>query len=214
MIARQLPFPKSRKSKAGRPPKGARAGVSHVRRKDLRGRQPVHVTLKSKAGIGYLRKQRVVSALEQAIKEARLRFGMRIVHYSIQGNHLHLLVEADDKPALSQGMQGLAIRLAKAVNRAFRRHGSVWADRYHAHVLQSPRETANALRYVLGNFAHHFPGEPFADPFSSVRFLGAASNDAPVASPRTWLLRAGWLRRGRGASRTTSAGRRTGSASP
>ena len=144
-----------------------------------------------------MRRQRVVSALEEAFRQARNRFGMRIVHYSIQGNHLHLIVEADDREALAKGMQGLAIRVAKTLNRLFDRAGRVWADRYHAHVLRSRREVANALRYVLGNFARHARqwGErvaQYADTFSSIRFLGLAAPDAPVASPRTWLLRTGW----------------------
>jgi REP element-mobilizing transposase RayT len=144
-----------------------------------------------------MRRQRVVYALEEAFRQARIRFGMRIVHYSIQGNHLHLIVEADDRESLAKGMQGLAIRLATTLNRLCDRDGQVWADRYHSHVLRSRREVANALRYVLGNFARHAQqwGESrrrYADPGSSIRFLGLAGPDAPVAAPRTWLLRVGW----------------------
>ena len=122
---------------------------------------------------------------------------MRIVHYSIQGNHLHLIVEAEDRESLAKGMQGLAIRIARAINRLFARAGQVWADRYHSHVLKTRREAANALRYVLGNFARYAASwgdrvARFADAFSSVRFLGFTDPDAPVASPRTWLFRLGW----------------------
>ena len=144
-----------------------------------------------------MRRQRVVSAIEEAFWQARIRFGMRIVHYSIQGNHLHIIVEAEDRESLAKGMQGLAIRIAKTLNRLFNRSGQVWADRYHSHVLHTRREVANALRYVLGNFARHASQwgnrvTRFADACSSVRFLGFASPDAPVASPRTWLLTVGW----------------------
>ena len=122
---------------------------------------------------------------------------MRGVHNSVQGNHLHLLVEAEDRASLSRGMQGLGIRIAKALNRVFARAGQVWADRYHAHVLRTRREAANALRYVLGNCARHARGwgtkaAELGDWCSSARFLGAADRDAPVAPPRTWLLRIGW----------------------
>jgi REP element-mobilizing transposase RayT len=144
-----------------------------------------------------MRRQRVVSSMEESFRQARIRFGMRIIHYSIQGNHLHLLVEADDRESLARGMQGLAIRMARLLNRLFARVGKVWADRYHSHVLRTRREVANALRYVLGNFARHArqwgePARPFMDAFSSIRFLGFAGQDAPVAAPRTWLLRVGW----------------------
>ena len=178
-------------------PKTGHAGVSHLRRVELSRRHPVHVTLRTVGGVPGLRRQRTVSAIEAAFRQARVRFGMRIVHYSIQGNHLHLLVEADDKAALSKAMQGLAIRIAKTLNRVLRRSGQVWADRYHSHVLATRREVANAVRYVLGNFARHARqwgdrAATFVDLLSSVRFLGFAGDTAPVAAPRTWLLRVGW----------------------
>jgi len=181
----------------GRPPKGPKAGVSHLRREELSRHHPVHVTLRTVGSVGGLRRQRVRYALEEAFRIARVRFGMRIVHYSIQGNHLHLIVEAEDRASLAKGMQGLAIRIAKTLNRLFARDGKVWADRYHSHVLRARREVANVLRYVLGNFARHArqwseQRAEFADAFSSIRFLGLAPADAPVAAPRTWLLRIGW----------------------
>ena len=191
---------KRRRRKVGRPPK-ANAGVSHLRREDLSRHHPVHVTLRTVAGVGYLRKQRVVSSIEEAFRQARIRFGMRVVHYSIQGNHVHILVEAQDRESLARGMQGLAIRIAKTLNRLFNRAGTVWADRYHSHVLRTRREVVNAIRYVLGNFARHArqwgnEAARFADSFSSIRFLGYAAADAPVATPRTWLLSIGWRNSG------------------
>src|SRR2546430_8300620 len=192
----RLPMRMRRRPRRGRPPlKGS--GVPHLRREELSRHHAVHVTLRIGSGVPGLRRQRVLYALEQAFAAAKIRFGMRIVHYSIQGNHLHLIVEAEDRESLAKGMQGLAIRVARAINRLFARAGQVWADRYHSHVLKTRREAANALRYVLGNFARHAAawGERiarFADAFSSVRFLGLAAVDAPVAAPRTWLLRVGW----------------------
>ena len=193
--ARQLRI-RFRQSRRGRP-KSADSGVPHLRREELSRHHGVHVTMRVGSAIRSMRRQRVVFALEEAFRQARIRFGMRIVHYSIQGNHLHLIVEAADKDALSKGMQGLAIRLAKTLNRLFNHKGSVWADRYHSHVLKSRREAANALRYVLGNFARHARqwGEKaarFGDLFSSIRFLGLAGPDSPVAPPRSWLLSVGW----------------------
>jgi REP element-mobilizing transposase RayT len=181
---------------AGRKPNGDQAGVSHLRRPDLAARHPVHVTVHLANGVGYLRGHSRVRAVERALSEAKIRFGMRIIHYSIQGNHLHLIVEAYDRRALARGMQGLLIRLALALNGLAHRRGKVFADRYHSHVLRSRRETARAVRYVLGNYRHHtFETLPprWDDPCSSARYLGAApEEDAPVVAPRTWLLRVGW----------------------
>jgi hypothetical protein len=108
-----------------------------------------------------------------------------------------MLVEADGRESLSRGMQGLAIRMARALNRAWTRTGKVFADRYHAHVLRTPREVRNALAYVLGNARKHGARLLEAiDPFSSAAWFESWSDSAPVARARTWLLRVGWRRRG------------------
>lgn len=81
--------------------------------------------------------------------------GFRVCHYSIQNNHLHLLCEATNAERLARGMQGLAVRLAKRLNRATRRRGTFWKERYHERILRTPREVRNALVYVLQNGRHH-----------------------------------------------------------
>ena len=189
-LALDLPKWGGRRAGAGRPRKHARPGlrgteVPHLRRPDLSKRYPVHVTVRVGPGVGYLRSQRRAALLAQAFRDARLRFGLRIVHYSIQGNHLHLIVEAADAASLSRGMQGLCIRVARRLNALAARRGRVFVDRYHAHALVSRREVANAVRYVLDNFRHH-AREPlprrWLDPLSTAA--------APLSAPGTWLLRA------------------------
>jgi len=145
-----------------------------------------------------LRSRRCFSVIERAFAAARERFGMRLVHFSVQGNHIHLLIETTDNEALARGMQGLSIRIAKALNRVMRRRGRVFADHYHSRVLRTPTEAAWALAYVLRNFAHHAKAwreevaDGEADPFSSAARGGA--DPPPVCEPRTWLLTAGWRR--------------------
>ena len=188
-----------RRAGAGRK-RSKSSGMPHLRRADLAARHPVHATLRAARGCWNLRSRRALRVLEGAFHAGRDRFGFRLVHFSVQGNHLHLLVEADGRESLARGMKGLGVRLARALNRLMNRKGRVFADRYHAHVLKTPREAARALRYVLMNFAHHARawgeriGLTFIDPFSSVRYLAASPGPAaPVAEPGTWLLRAGWL---------------------
>jgi len=102
-----------------------------------------------------LRTVRVVREVERAFAAAGDRKGFRLVHYSLQGNHAHLIVEADDERALGRGMKAIGARLARAVNRVFRRSGPVLADRYHVRALRTPREVRNALAYVLLNARRH-----------------------------------------------------------
>jgi REP element-mobilizing transposase RayT len=148
------------------------------------------VTLRVASHVRNLRTSRCYRALKCAFKASLARFGLRIIHFSVLGNHLHLIVEADDTTALSRGMQGLNIRIAKALNRVMGRAGRVFSDHYHARLLATPTELVSAIAYGLGNAAHHYGGAPGIDAFSSV----APQAKAILAQPRTWLVRTGWRR--------------------
>ena len=182
-----------RRKGAGRKPKGVKAGVSHLARARFPQRHPVHVTMRTVQGVGYLRGYRRYQAILAALREAKERHSLRVIHYSVQGNHLHLLVEANGADSLARGIQGLAVRLARALNRAGSRQGKVFADRYHAHVLATRREVAHALRYILENFRHHLREDVAprgTDPCSSAAWLSTPlQGEAPVVRPRTWLAR-------------------------
>ena len=120
---------------AGRPPKGNAAGVSHLRRRSLSRHHPVHATLRIVCGVPSLREGRLFDEVRFALAAGRERFGFRLVHFSVQSNHLHLIAEAQDSRALALGMQGLSVRVARAVNRALARRGRLFADRYHCRAL-------------------------------------------------------------------------------
>jgi putative transposase len=165
-------------------------GVPHVGRPEFAARNPLHITQRVRPGVGDLRRHSRLNAIRTALRAASEGFGMQVVHFSIQGNHLHLVVEAEGKRALSRGMQSVGVRIALQLNRLARREGSVFADRYHARVLTSPRDVANTLRYVLENYRKHaretLPWS-WQDPFAS-------SIDEPLHAPKVWLLREGWRR--------------------
>ncbi len=200
---------------AGRKPHFGRARhVPHVARPRHARGCPLHVTLRCAPQLPGLRSQIVVAALEASLEQASSP-SFRVIHYSVQHDHLHLVVEAADRTSLSRGMQGLAIRLARSVNRVARRRGKVWADRFHAHELRSPREVRAAIVYVLMNHKKHARshGGPAAlDAFSSAAWFdgftarasplvvrlrnGLPTRALPIARPRTWLARKGWRRRG------------------
>src|SRR5262249_2920606 len=126
----------------------------------------------------------------------------RIVHFSVQRDHVHLVVEAESTASLSSGMQGLGIRVAKAVNRVLRSHGAVWADRYHSQSLPTPREVCHAIAYVLLNGRKHGVIGHGIDPWSAGlwfqgwRKVAPPIGTAPVRRARTWLLSVGWRRAG------------------
>src|SRR5688572_8016462 len=155
-----LPEPRrwgGRRKGAGRKRKPT-TGLPHVSRQRFGTPLPAHVTLRVRAGVPSLRTVPIVHALERSFRVARARPGFRLVHYSLQGNHAHLIVEARDRDALGRGMKSIAARIARAVNRIARRKGPVLADRYHLRLLPTPQEVRNALRYVLLNARKHAAG--------------------------------------------------------
>jgi len=182
---------------------GRRPGVPHRPRPPQAAAHPPHVTLRATPAVRCLRAARVFPAVRRALAAAS-RGGFRIIEFSAQDDHLHLLVEAEDRAHLSRGVGGLAIRVARAVNRALGRRGAVWADRFHARALTTPREVRHAIVYVLMNRQKHAPREQGVDACSSARWFTGWRNGpppppnerSPVAQARTWLAAVGWRRRG------------------
>lgn len=179
--------------------------MPHALRPELTEREPVLVTLKVRREVWGLRSRRAFSRILRGLEAAKERNGTRIVQFSVQHDHVHLIVEAKDRVALARGAQGLSVRLARALNRMMNRKGAVFADRYHARVLRTPRQVRHAIAYVLCNARKHGVAprtRRWLDPCSSAcafdgwRDLEAAEGSAPVAAPRSWLLRVGWRRLG------------------
>jgi len=128
---------------------------------------PVHVTIRMQPRVYNLRSRRGMMALGRAFFGGKDRFGLRLVHFAVQGNHVHFVVEAQGHGALSRGMQGLNIRIARALNRMMAKSGAVLDDRYHAHILKTPAEAKAALHYLSKNHETHTK-EQGADPFCSL----------------------------------------------
>ena len=195
---------------AGRPAKGWRSSERHGRREVLRDTEPVHVTVRVVPMVASLRTRAMYRAIRWATLAVARRDTFRIIHMSIQRDHLHLIVEADDRIALARGMQAFQSSAAQHINRALGRRGQVFADRYHPHILRTPREVRHAIAYVLGNWRKHredrgrtWKLDPFASGIAFPHWRELA--DSPVLykppptydpllvwHPKTWLLDKGW----------------------
>jgi putative transposase len=201
----RLPAPRSwggRRTGAGRRPTAARPEKRHIARPAHIPRLPVLVTIRAKPDPPSLCSVALFEALSQALSRGN-RDDFRITQFSVQTDHLHLIVEAASRTALIRGLQGLGGRTARAVNRHLRSKGKVWNARYHARVLTTPREVRNALVYVLLNFRKHLRVATGIDPRSSGRWFDgwaySRRTDAapsPVARSQTWLGSIGWQRAG------------------
>ena len=215
---------------AGRKSKRARPGSAHKERPVLKSRFPVHVVLRVARDVGSLRKRLMYKALREAtlaVARRELDFAeegfLRIVHISIQRTHVHLLVEAQHRTALSRGMQSFQISAAKHINgvismrRGERRRGSVFPDRFHQTIITNARQARRALAYVMNNWRKH--GEDRLrhaegwklDPFATGMYFDGWKERAGdplmwklrdtyermlVYIPRTWLLTTGWRQYG------------------
>ncbi len=205
---------------AGRPPKSERAGTPHARRPAVKASTPLHVVLRVAKAVKSLRKRDMYRALREATIVVARHEDVRIVHVSIQTNHVHLLVEAESKATLARGMRSFQVSAAKKINRLLprvdgrRRRGAVFPDRYHLELITNRRQARHALAYVLNNWRKH--GEHRApelrgyrvDPFSTAVLFrdwkgGALRWTLPpeyeplvVWPARSWLLTTGWRRYG------------------
>ncbi|HEX4474634.1 MAG TPA: transposase [Polyangiaceae bacterium] len=199
-----------KRKNAGRKPVGRFAGAKHVARPSIDRHAPLHLTMRIARGVPSLRAERLIRLLRHAFHLGRERFGFRLVQYAVQPDHLHLLVEAEDAQALGRGARALSIRIAKRLNHFLGRTGKVFAERYHARSLSSPRQVRNALAYVLLQERRHaakrrsglstkpdsFSSAPLFDGFVATR-PRAGPWTGTVVPAATWLLRAGWRRHGK-----------------
>ena len=196
---------------------GVRESVPHQPRAKHVAAHPVHVTLRARSGLPSFREQ-VIHDMFRAVlfRQRKRRYAQtfKVVEFSVQTNHLHLIVEAtgvqDAHDNLRSGISGLVISFAKRLNGILGRKGKVWGDRWHGRELGSPREVRNAIVYVFRNLAKHgtrMLGDGNVDHLSSApRFRWwsrplmwpFADDPWPDASPRTWLLGTGWRTRGGG----------------
>ena len=201
---------------AGRPRTvntGRHRDTPHRKRPELDVRHPVHVTLRLQARFKVsLRNGKSYRAIRAVLLIMLDQPGFRIVHFSIQNNHLHLLVEADNKKALSEGMRRFGINAARAIHATIGNTGKVFAFRYHATQIKTSSHARNAISYVLNNWRRHRRDLDCAgamkasvDPYASglshptwaTKFrIPAGYELLPVSPPRTWLLRDGYKRHG------------------
>jgi REP-associated tyrosine transposase len=203
---------------AGRKPKGRRAGSRHEKRPLIKPQFALHVVMRVVSAVGNMRRRALYKAVREATITAALRERIRIVHISIQRNHVHMLVEAENGLALARGMQGFMISASRHVNTTLatggrRRRGAVFADRYHLEVITSPTRAHHALNYVLNNWRKHREDQQgiastwLVDPYSSgIQFPGWQELEGKdfmwpvretydplmVRRPRSWILREGW----------------------
>jgi putative transposase len=185
-VQQKLPFRMhgGRRKHGKRPRSPRQRSAPHRARPSHAKNHPVHVTLRGARRLPSLRKQTVFLAIRRALAKT-WREWFRVVQFSVQTNHIHMIVEGHDRAALSRGMRGLTIRLARNINGSAGRRGNVFSDRYHARALKSPHEVRSCLVYVLLNVRKHLRRPAAVDPASS-GFWFHGWKVPPASEPPGW----------------------------
>ncbi len=224
-VSRQLELPTNRSARAhnrqneeiaagrkprrkpGRPEKRVPSAhaISHRQRPRLRKKEVLHLTLKLRRGLQSLRRGKTFEAITRSFHKYSLREGFRLIHFSVQHDHLHLIAEADSKSGLTQAMQRLMVSLARQLNFVWQKltgkwTGRVFKERYHQRVIRNPKEVRAALLYVLRNALKHGQiRQGDQDHYSSACYFDGFSKAKPQAPPgglivkaTAWLLTQGW----------------------
>ena len=169
-----LPFPRGRggarkgSGRRGRP--GTLGRVPHRRRAALASRFPVQITSRLISGLPLLREPAAKAIVMKAFAAGCERNGFRLCESSIQEDHLHLIVEAKDRRSLIEGLRGLFVRVARALNNA-RKHGTIGT--------RTPLDRCSS-------------GPWFRGWQENVWVRGLRAVLRPLADARTWLLCIGW----------------------
>jgi REP element-mobilizing transposase RayT len=229
-LALPFPAPPRRKRRggwrrrAGRKASPERKGlVKHVARPELSSEDPVHVVVRVVRDVPYLRTQRIWAALQRIFARASEK-GLRLLHFSVQANHLHMIVEATHEGTLGRGMKRLLSRIAMTINAIARRSGRVFRDRYFRQDILSCTHYRNLLVYVLFNARKHDTTRDWRngiDTYSSTDWFhdwapgaGPPPRDAEaiaragpplVVEPRSWVAKTGWKLHGGGLLRLDDA---------
>ena len=204
---------------------GARAGagrpktskyVAHTKREVVKGRYPLHITVRFCQGLPNMRTKKMFQIFRRAVVAAKAH-GLQVVEFALLGNHYHLMLEADDNSQLNGAMKSLNISLARRMNHLLGRKGAVVSDRFDLKILKTPTQVRNALIYMFANAAKHFKTKQVFCWFSSLAVFRRLDLIAKwrkdldwripkyadsfqeeyiemLAEPRSWLARVGWER--------------------
>lgn len=204
---------------AGRP--NLSGQVNHMKRPRVTNQTPLHANIKLIQGLPNLRTKALLKEFKESVTGAK-KFGLYAIHFSIQRDHIHMIVEAENNKALVQGMHSLVGRLGKIIraycaSRGQAKRGSVFRGRYFVRTLKTPTETRNALEYVLLNASKHQNLIEHMDSYSSAshflhwkellggRFKSLIRADSEfwkdrtikdecLSAPASWLAKSGWMK--------------------
>jgi REP element-mobilizing transposase RayT len=143
-------------------------GIRHTERPIFTSPSSLHLTVKILRAKANLKNKMILSILKRSIMNAR-KMGLRVIHYSLEYDHVHLLIEAENNFILGKGMQAFGVTFSKALNRLRKIKGSVYKHRYHFRKIVGARQLKNVMNYIFSNGLKHKTSKSLINPFNSIR---------------------------------------------
>lgn len=143
-------------------------GIRHTPREVISKPSPLHLTVKLKRAD--IQNKVVLRILKHAIYRSRLQ-GVRVVHFSLEHDHVHLYVECGNNFVLGKAMKAFGVTFVRGINKFKRSKGQLYKYRYHLRILKSAREVKNVINYILKNGIKHGRTLKVINPYNSALVL-------------------------------------------
>jgi len=125
-------------------------------RRPIHTKKAMHVTLRAEAATGALslRLPRNRMFIEEKLCEYSRRWGIRIYRFSINGNHLHIILRASTRLGFQNFMRTFSAQVALFVTKA--RKGAAtgkhfWDHTFFSRILEWGKDFLTACGYVVQN---------------------------------------------------------------
>lgn len=143
-------------------------GIRHTHRPVFKKPASLHLTIKIAKEKSNLKNKEVLSILKRAILNSR-KMGLRVIHFTLEYDHIHLLIEAENNHLLGKGMQSFGVTLSKAINKLKKTSGQVYRHRYHFRKITSARQLKNVMNYIFRNGLKHGTSAGIVTGYNSIQ---------------------------------------------
>ena len=84
----------------------------------------------------------------EVLEEARGKFPIRLFHYCVMTNHVHLLFQVGHDDTLPKVMHWLSTTFVRRFNKATGRRGHLWEGRYRSSIIEQSSYFFRCMAYV------------------------------------------------------------------
>jgi putative transposase len=87
-------------------------------------------------------------AYRDKLREHVKKYDVWVLDYALTSNHVHLLLDAEERLEVSGFMQEVASEFARGYNRRKQRINAFWGDNFHATLVESGRHLWECVCYI------------------------------------------------------------------